>query len=716
MKNLFTFIVVSLFIAGDAIAQQTSRIPLNVLMLAEKLPPGSSIGLLVEGDPTLVASAAKIHGGRLRQATGQICSIEIPVEELTAFCKESVIKSIGQAPINLQPLNDTMRAQSHVDEVHNGLSPLTQSYKGRNVVMGILDSGIDFNHPDFKDSLGNTRIAFLWDQRDASGTGPAPYNYGTLWTAAQIDAGQCTHNDLAYYGHGTHVSGLAAGNGRSTTVRNYSGVAPEAKMIVVAIDFNGSNSTSSVADATAWIYAQAQAMGLPCVINASLGDYYGSHDGQDLQTRLMDTLIMSQNGRSFVSAAGNAGDLDIHLSYALSSDTAFTWFDSNNGGDIYIQLWADTNNFNMAKMAIGCVNNTSWTDRGRTQFTSMLSNVNLFSIDTLRNGNGQRLGIIRRQGSIQGSAYSMEFLITPDSVAGYNWSLETTGNGEFDCWSFDFVPNTAIPSSSIYPRIVHYRPSDREQTMVGGFQCSPRVLVVANYVNRSKWPSVDTVWQFDATVTAGDIMSNSSQGPTRDGRLKPEIAAPGANTFSCGVISELPFFIANAPQVVALGGYHIQGGGTSAASPVVAGTAALCLERNPAASWQQIYDAIIYCARTDIYTGPTNTQPNVIWGYGKVDAFSTITNCFLTTTGPEFLQNESELFLYPNPVMAGESFTVQLKTSANSVRIINLMGETVRIFVVPQQQNSLTLTTANLAPGVYLLQLDNGSTTRMVIQ
>jgi subtilisin family serine protease len=211
-------------------------------------------------------------------------------------------------------------------------------------------------------------------------------------------------------------------------------------------------------------------------------------------------------------------------------------------------------------------------------------------------------------------------------------------------------------------------------------------------------------------------MINSSQGPTRDGRLKPEIAAPGANTFSCGVMSELPFFIANAPQVVAIGGYHIQGGGTSAASPVVAGTAALCLERNPTANWQQIYDAIIYCARTDAHTGSTNTQPNVIWGYGKVDAFSTITNCFLTTTGPEILQNENELFLYPNPVIAGESFTVQLKDPANSIRIINLMGETVRIFIVPQQQKNLTLTTANLAPGLYLLQLDAGSTTRMVIQ
>ncbi|MGL5890258.1 MAG: S8 family serine peptidase, partial [Bacteroidia bacterium] len=329
-------------IGTAVLAQQPANVPLNVLMLAGKQPAGSSIGLLVKGDAVTIAAAAKKHGGRLRTSQNSICSVQIPAAAIQAFAAEPGIIEIGHAPVSLQPLNDTMRTQSRVDEVHTGLAPLTQGYTGRNVVMGILDSGIDFNHPDFKDSLGNTRIFAIWDQRDASGTGPAPYNYGTAWTQAQINGGSCTHNDLQYYGHGTHVSGIAAGNGRSTAVRNYSGVAPEAVIIAVAIDFNGSNSPTAIADATAWIYALADSLGLPCVINASLGDYYGSHDGQDLQAQLIDNEITAQTGRAFVGASGNAGDLDIHLSYPLqANDTNFTWF-SVGSGSIYMQLWMDT--------------------------------------------------------------------------------------------------------------------------------------------------------------------------------------------------------------------------------------------------------------------------------------------------------------------------------------------------------------------------------------
>ncbi|MCA6364261.1 MAG: S8 family peptidase [Bacteroidetes bacterium] len=712
MKQLYAFLFLSFTFSFAANAQ--TNVPLNVLMLAQKQPQGSSIGLLVKGDAAQVSAAVKKHGGRMRQSTGQISSVELPVAALRAFAAEPGILEIGHAPVALQLLNDTMRTQSHVDEVHNGLAPLTQGFTGRNVVMGIMDSGIDFNHPDFKDSLGNTRIYALWDQRDNTGPGPAPYNYGTLWTQAQINGGNCTHNDLQYYGHGTHVSGIAAGNGRATAVRNYSGVAPDAVIVAVAIDFTGANSPTAIADATAWMYAQAQTLGLPCVINASLGDYYGSHDGQDLQAQLMDNLITAQTGRVFVGAAGNAGDLDIHLSYPLSADTALTWF-TVGSGNIYMQLWMDTAAAANAHFAVGTTNTTSWTDRGRTPFTTIAQNLSGIGTDTVFNAQGQRLGIVQRAGTVQGSAYSMEFLVQPDSLNGYGWSLEATGSGVFHSWSFDFVPNASLPSQAVYPRMSEYRMPDRISTLVSSFQCSDKVITVGNYVNRSRWPDVNNVWQTDASVTAGDIMSNSSRGPTRTGRTKPEIAAPGANNFSCAVISTLPNFITNAPQVVAQGGYHIQGGGTSAASPVVAGAAALCLQHTPGADWLQVRNALLYCTRNDSFTGPVAAAPDNTWGYGKLDAFSALTNCFLTTTGPEQPAG-AQGNVYPNPAAAGLAVTLQLPQPATQIEVFNMLGEIVLAQTIAASGNTVTLHTEKLPPGLYLLRTTAGNVMRLVIR
>lgn len=712
MKHLL-FVLLLVLPAGLS-AQASAKLPLNVLQLADRLPPGGSIGLLVKGDPGAVAAAVKQHGGGVRQAQQRISSVQIPVAELRAFAAETAIEEIGYAPVGLQPLNDTMRTQSRVNEVHTGLAPLTQGYTGRNVVMGILDSGIDFNHPDFKDSLGNTRIHALWDQRDNAGPGPAPFNYGTVWTHTQIDAAQCTHNDLQYYGHGTHVSGIAAGNGRSTTTLNYSGVAPEAVIIAVAIDFNGANSPTAIADATAWIYAQAQTLGLPCVINASLGDYYGSHDGEDLQALLMDNLITAQNGRAFVGASGNAGDLDIHLAYPLSVDTNFTWF-SVPSGNVYVQFWTDTALAQTVKFAAGVTNTANWTDRGRSPFTTVAQNVSGISTDTIFNSLGQRLGIVQRATTVQGSTYSTELLIVPDSVVGYNWSLESTGFGVFHCWSFDFVANASLPTAAVYPRIVHYQQPDRLSTLVSSFQCSDKVITVGNYVNRDRWRDVNNVWQIDGSVTAGSIMANSSRGPTRDGRLKPEITAPGANNFSCAVISTLPNFIANAPQVVAFGGYHIQGGGTSAAAPVVAGTVALCLQHTPTANWLQLRNAVIYCAHTDTFTSAPANLPDNTWGYGKVDAFAALSNCFLTTTGPDNLLPASAALLYPNPAAVGESITLELGIPASRIEISNALGQTVWVQVLQQAQNRVTLLPGALPPGLYLLRTDSGTTTRLLM-
>lgn len=687
-------------------AQTPCKVPISLLLKAQQFAPGHFIGILVEGDPIAIAAAVKNYGGFLAYNTGAICSVQLPAGAVQAFCAEPVVKRVNP-DVNNRVLNDTMKTQTRVMEVRNGLSPLTQGYSGQGIIMGIIDSGIDFNHPDFKDSTGRTRILKIWDQRDATGPAPGPWNYGTQWDSAQINATTCTHNDLQYWGHGTQISGIAGGNGRSVSMLDMSGVAPDVEFMVVALDFVGANSPVAVADAAAWIYAQAQALGRPCVINASVGDYYGSHDGQDLQALMIDSLL-NTTGRVMVGAAGNAGDLPIHLSYNLTADTNFTWFTSN--GTIYLQLWANLNNFSGAQMAIGATRSSSWTNVNRTGFTNIAGNLNVLNADTLYNANGDRVAIIQRIATTQGSAYSMEYLITPDS-AGLHWSLELTGTGGFHLWSFNMV-NSNLPAANQYPRIVDYKLPDYTHNIVSSFQCSDKVVTVGNYVNRTAWPNYNNGWSYDTTVTAGDIMYNSSRGPTRDGRVKPEITAPGANSFTCGVISMMPGIIAGAPQDVTPGGYHVRGGGTSASSPVVAGAAALWLERFPNSSWTDFKTALINCAHTDGFTG--NTLPDNTWGYGKTDAFALMTNCALTVNN-----NESNAGVaipaYPNPIVAGNTVWLNGVEPATTLWIYNAAGQLI-INAVNSSNAPVEINTAGWAPGLYLIRTSSGGTARIVVQ
>lgn len=661
-----------LFLSFGLFAQQQSKVPLSLVMQTSGYSSGQMISIMVEGNPQDVAAAAKLHGGFLMHNQGTICSVQIPCGQLQSFAKEPAVIRVGNSPINQQVLNDTMKKQTGVLDVRAGLAPLPQGYTGAGVVMGIIDSGIDYHHPDFQDTSGNTRIYRIWDQRDQTGPGPQPWGYGTEWDSISLNNGTCTHNDMAYYGHGTHVSGIAGGNGNSVTQLDMSGVAPEVLYIVVALDFNGAFSSTAVADAADYIYTVAASLSMPCVINASVGDYYGSHDGQDLQTLMIDTMLNTP-GQLFVSAAGNAGGLPIHVSYALSTDTNFTWFNTPSGS-IYVQLWADTNNFNAADFAIGATRTADWTDLDRTSFTDMAVNLMTYGYDTLWNSSGQRLATIMRYGSIQGSAYSMEFLITPDSLA-YNYGLYTTGAGLFHCWSFDFYGGLMPPNPS-YPDIVYYKYPDLTQNIVGGFQCSDRVICVANYVNRDEWPNYLNQVSYDTTVNAGELMYNSSVGPTRDGRIKPEIAAPGANDISCIETNSQAAIIAGAPTAVTPGGWHVVGGGTSASSPVVAGIGALWLERFPNATWQEYRAAVWYCAKQDTFTG--TSLPDAEWGYGKVDAWNMMTGC-ATSLSVDPQITTSGIAVYPVPSNSNEQTTIQLAESENNttVEIFNASGQLV---------------------------------------
>ena len=144
------------------------------------------------------------------------------------------------------------------------------------MLVGDVDTGVDYGHGDFDDAAGNTRLVNIWDQT-VNGAAPAGYGYGTEWSSAQIDANTCTETDLN--GHGTHVLGTIGGDGSQTGYGfapfTYAGMAPKADLIMVKT----TSYTTAILDGVQYIFQRATALGRNCVVNLSLGSQYGPHDG-----------------------------------------------------------------------------------------------------------------------------------------------------------------------------------------------------------------------------------------------------------------------------------------------------------------------------------------------------------------------------------------------------------------------------------------------------
>lgn len=626
--------------------------------------------ILVQGDISKLIASQKDNNYKFNYASGNIASISCDLNTLSQLIEKKIISYAEFIEPRKTLTNDTMIVKNRIKAVKLGTAPLPMAYDGTGIVVGIIDSGTDFAHPDFKDAFGNSRIKFLWDQVPLAGsTVPQPYNYGIEWTDTQINANQCTHSDLPHFGHGTHVSGIATGNGLANGTHH--GVASKADIVVVALDFNKTGPT--IADAVQYIFSKATLLGKPCVINASVGDYYGSHDGTDLEAKLIETMVQNVPGRVMVAAAGNAGNIKHHVkTQPLLNDTSFTWIKKNNST---LEYWcyADTNNIKNVQISVGANRNNNF-NLGRIGFKNYNYGLTSIKSDTLRY-NGNQIGIIKTSASINPyGVYELYIKILADTL-NLKWRIESKGVGMHDAWNFDFI-SSGLPSSFSYPWITKYVMPDFNSTIVSSFQCLNDVITVANYVNINNYYDVTGTLQSWAALNPGENVNNlaasSSWGPTRDNKQKPDIAATGAGVFSAIALGMQANLIANAPQVIAQGSMHIQGGGTSAASPVVAGLAALYLQKNPTSTSMQVKNAITNCAYFDSYTG-TNL-PNYRWGYGKLDGFAAMT-CIVTDVKQNNL-NTNTISYFPNPFKDSVRFNFN-KTLTGKIYIYSVDGKLI---------------------------------------
>ena len=573
-------------------------------------------------------------------------------------------------------MGDSARFYHHVDPVLNGLGGLNQAYTGQDVIIGYVDTGIDFNHPDFKDAAGNTRVLRYWDHTLNTGNAPAPYGYGTVWDSTAINNGSCT--SLDNHSHGTTVAGQGSGNALANGTQM--GVAPNSDIVIVESNFGASNWSLTIADACDYIFKVADTLGKPAVINLSIGSYLGSHDGNDPAAEAIEAMLDAKDGRVVVAAAGNSGyQPAYHVHNDVNTDTTFTWFKNNPSGafganKIFFDLWSDASaaTFNFAFAADKP--SPDYDLRGTTSFHGATSSIGSVIYDTIWNGTN-RIATMRVFTSIVGSNYNMQVLFDDVDSTDYLFRFMTTGSGSYDLWSGAWQDlndiESNIPTTAQMPAIANYILPDTLQSIVSSWNCSEKVISVGNMGNRTGYNLCNGGYYTTNPVPIpGKLAVSSSKGPNRHNLVKPDISAAGEVS-----LCTAPMWFVNNPAVYCIGldtaGYHSRNGGTSIAAPVIAGIAALYLEHCGTASYQDFFSDLTSTAYTDNFTG---TVPNNGYGYGKAHALDLLlsTEYTATVTGPAGLCDE------PIDLSVSAPFPIEEALwsdgSTNVINTINAVG------------------------------------------
>lgn len=261
----------------------------------------------------------------LKELSGGFGILTVPEEKVPGILGLKEIE-YAEKPKRLFFAINQAKAASCLTLVQQGPEGLT----GRGVLVGILDSGIDYFHGDFRHEDGTSRILFLNDQVT-----------GDVYTKEEIDEALGTGSREAARalvpsadpgGHGTAVAGIAAGNGRESGGR-YRGVAYESDLVVVRLgtpDPDGFPRTTQVMEGLDFLVKKSMELGRPMAVNVSFGNSYGSHDGTGLLERFMDSLALM--GRTvFVVGMGNEGDTGGHTSGRLTAGSGGPEGSGNQG-------------------------------------------------------------------------------------------------------------------------------------------------------------------------------------------------------------------------------------------------------------------------------------------------------------------------------------------------------------------------------------------------
>lgn len=489
---------------------------------------------------------------------------------------------------------------------------------GAGVLVAVLDSGIDYTRPEFQDSTGDTRILYLWDQtmrseeENAKRQPPPGFIQGVEFTAEQINQALRAAGAQERYmllpsvdvsGHGTAVAGIAAGclpaydrgsGGGIIPGSQYRGTAPAASLLVVKLGLPGEEGfprTTEIMRGVTYALQKSMELAMPLVINLSFGNTYGSHDGGSLLERFLDNA--AEIGRTVICVgSGNEGNSAGHVAGSLFEEGSGEGARAGNVTGT-AEMLRTAGAANISGTARPAEIQLAVAEYERSLSIQLWKNYSDTYRIYLRSPGGQETALPE---SVQGGKYTLQLEQTqilvylgkplPYAVAQEIY-LELIAPGNIGATAPGTVPgatggpggqqvsrqyiNSGVWIIRIEPvRVVTgqyylYLPSYTARSSRSGFyRPTPQVTLTIP----STAAKVITVGAYDSTYDSyadfsgrGYVDAARTIGVISAGLVKPDLAAPGV-----GIL---------APDLY--GGYS-PFTGTSFATPIVSGSAALLME------------------------------------------------------------------------------------------------------------------------------------------
>lgn len=467
---------------------------------------------------------------------------------------------------------------------------------GKGVLVGIVDSGIDYAHPDFRNEDGTTRIVALWDQSSSFGMPPKGYPLGTLFSKEQIDLALKEEvvseqrrivPEVDLSGHGTHVAGIACGNGRASNGK-YRGVAYESELLVVKLaevrsEMTAVSGTARLMEAIDFCIRFAMERNQPLALNLSYGTNEGAHNGKSLLETYINTVVRMAKCVICVGT-GNEGVGRKHAGGVLKNRETIELEFAIEGTEksLELELWKN------------------YPDEFLVEIESPSGTIVSFPY-----GEGERVTAFGS--SFLYSAFGKTVRLREAEVEGF-WSTPTiyqnlvefrlsiTAFGErlgIGIWKIRLIPEQIVKG-------------EYDIWILRGTENSQSGFVIPSPFRTLTIPStaenVISIGAYD--VGNFQVASFSGRGEARElGRMKPDIVAPGVNVMSCAV-----------------GGRYTQRTGTSMATPFVTGGSALLMQ------WGIVEgnDSFLYGEKVREYLLkgaerlPSERYPNAIAGWGRL--------------------------------------------------------------------------------------------------
>lgn len=692
---------------------------------AQKSPVTSAFVVLNPG-----ASADDIAAKGIEVTTdlGSVIIVNLPLdkaEEVAALGAVKYVEFGETANANM----DFARPSALVTETQNGFdfngNPV--KFDGAGVVTGVYDTGLDPNHINFKDADGNLRVKGVWQYTDNG-------SLNEYITARGITS---FTTDNANQTHGTHVAGIMAGSyrgasdfafltepdgtvgGRKDGDMPYYGVSTASDIAIGC----GNLGTTSVANGVAKIVEYAETQGQPAVVNISLGLTTGPHDGSTAFSRAMAEL----GKRAIICiAAGNEGAQPISIVKEFTADnTMLRTSMTGNKADGVADIW--TNGPDPVKVTLSLYNRTTkkFTELGSTDIDGFTLNstntkfANYFD-GTLRIYKGVSNLNNRYQVQLQfsnvrpKSSSSVEYLaITVEGKSGQKIYMYGSANATFArVAGSDFTAGS--PDNS-----------------VNDMACGENVVCVGSYNSRTYWPVFGdrskpyaAVYYYKDNVLNG-ISGYSSYGTTYQGRQLPDICAPGSeiiSSYSRFYMEKLSPTDRNnnttataKPQGERKTNYWGPMQGTSMATPFVSGVVGLWLQANPNLTHADVAGIMAKTSRKNDLDGAA-----IRWGNGRIDALSGVKEALrlldpsgIDGVGADGLPTDDERLIVTVTNGQVEAFVAGEKQL--TAELYTIAGQTAA--KASASDDTVTLATASLAPGVYILRVSspNYSSTRRIV-